>query len=89
MNDDDDIRSRADILAPPEPPRQTTLPPEAKIAREIGHAIRDVALPLMALLAAKWGLVDGYVFAVLVGGFLGGNYALRKGEGTPDITLRR
>jgi len=88
MPDDEDVRGRNDFV-PPSAPRVTTLPPEAKMAREIGYIIRDIALSLMTLLAAKWGLVDGYVFAVLIGGFLGGNFALRKSESALDIVSRR
>jgi hypothetical protein len=85
MTDDHEIKSRADVFAPdPPPPLQTTLPPAAKTSREIGHAVRDIALPAMALLAAKWGIVDGYVFAGALFLVLGGSYALRKGDGTPD-----
>lgn len=81
---ENEVLGRNDVLAPPPEPRNTTLPPEAKIAREVGHAVRDIALPCMALLAAKWGLVDGYVFAMSLAAVLAGNMALRKGDGTPD-----
>lgn len=60
--------------------RPGTLPPAAKTSREIMHGIKDIALPLMALLAVKWGIADGYVFAMALAHVLGGNMALRKQE---------
>jgi hypothetical protein len=60
--------------------KPTSLPPAAKVWREALHGLRDIALPCMALLAAKWGLVSGEVFAMALAAILGGNMALRRGE---------
>ncbi len=58
----------------------TTLPPAAKVSREVLHGLRDILIPAMCLLAAKYGLVSGEIFAGAVFIVLGGNMALRKGE---------
>jgi len=65
---------------PPDLPKQTSLPPAAKISREVLHGLRDIFIPLMCLGAAKWGLVSGEIFAGAVFIVLGGNMALRRGE---------
>ena len=57
-----------------------TLPPAAKISREVLHGLRDILIPLMCLAAAKYGLVSGEIFAGAVFIVLGGNMALRRGE---------
>ncbi len=57
-----------------------TLPPAAKTSREVAHGLRDIGLPLMCLLAAKWGIVSGEIFLFAVSAVLGGNFALRRGE---------
>ncbi len=86
MNPDpQDLSDYAVPQAPPKP-KPSTLPPAAKTVREIGSTIRDIAYPLMALLAAKWGYdKDGHLFAFALGGVIVGNYALRKADGMPDV----
>lgn len=64
----------------PVPSSKGTLPPAAKVSREVLHGIRDILIPLMCLAAAKWGLVSGEVFAMAIAGIVGGNMALRRGE---------
>jgi hypothetical protein len=63
-----------------QPGKPTTLPPAAKISREVLHGLRDILIPLMCLVAARWGLVSGEIFAGAVFIVLGGNMALRRGE---------
>jgi hypothetical protein len=62
------------------PAGSSSLPPAAKISREVLHGIRDIVIPMMCLGAAKWGLVSGEIFAGAVFIVLGGNMALRRGE---------
>ena len=76
----DDIRTRNDFEPDIPEIRGTTLPPAAKLSREVLHGLRDILIPLMCLGAAKWGLVSGEIFAGAVFIVLGGNMALRRGE---------
>ena len=69
-----------DVENPPDLPQPGTLPPAAKISREVLHGLRDILIPLMCLAAAKFGLVSGEIFAGAVFIVLGGNMALRRGE---------
>ena len=75
MRDDD---NPPDTAAPTS--KVTTLPPAAKISREVLHGLRDILIPFMCLGAARWGLVSGEIFAGAVFIVLGGNMALRRGE---------
>jgi hypothetical protein len=78
-------------LAPPATPRGT-LPPTAKTLREVFAGLerlgKEIGLPVLCLLAVKWGLLDvkdaAVVFTGIVGTVLGGNFALRKAEQPGD-----
>ena len=68
--------------------RPGTLPPIAKtwvvIFAGVERLGKELGLPMLCLLAVKWGLLSteagGYAFIGAIGTVLGGNFALRKGE---------
>lgn len=90
---DDDIKSRADILAmaPPSMPRGT-LPPAAKTWTVIMDGLERIAvrlgLPAMCLIAAKFELMPkdqlGYAFSGAIAGAITGHFALRGREPSQD-----
>lgn len=84
---DNDIQSRADVLAPPGMPRGT-LPPAAKTWSVIMDGLERIAvrigLPAMCLVAAKFEMMPkeklGDVFALSIVGAITGHFALRGKE---------
>lgn len=85
MRDDDNPPD----LRPPVPglPRGT-LPPQAKILKEIFAGLerlgKELGLPVLCIVAGKYGLLEpkeaGMAFLSAVSVVLGGNFALRRGE---------
>lgn len=81
----DEISSRADMLAPPPPAPNGSLPPAAKTAREVARGAKELGIPALLLLAAKWEIPhagEAFIVACLI--VLVGHIALRKAEGAPD-----
>jgi len=74
-------------LRPPVAPRGT-LPPQAKILKEIFAGLerlgKELGLPVLCIVAGKYGLLEpkeaGMAFLSAVSVVLGGNFALRRGE---------
>jgi hypothetical protein len=81
-----DIQARNDILAPPPPPN--TLPPAAKISREVGNIIRELAIIGALTAALLSGKMSPDVFAVMIGGFVTGHFALMSGKAIDAQMLR-
>jgi len=87
MRDDDNPPD----LRPPVQPRGT-LPPNAKTVREIFAGIerigKEVGLPVLALLAGKWGILKpdqaGDAFMAALSFVLGGHFGLRKPGGSDE-----
>lgn len=69
-------------------PRPGTLPPSAKTVAVVFAGIerisKEVGLPVLALLAGRWGLLEpkaaGDAFLAALSFVLGGHFGLRRGE---------
>ena len=69
-------------------PPTSTSPPAVKVSREIGNIIREVTIIGAITAALLTGKMSPDVFAIMIGGFVTGHFALMSGKGIDSQTLR-
>lgn len=78
--DEDRVRSRNDMLAPP-----SSTPPAAKVSREIGNVVREVVVLLCVTTALVTNKLEPMWFVVIVMSIITGHFARSKAEGALDV----
>ncbi len=75
-----------DTALPPHKVPETSLPPQAKTAREIARGVKEIGIPVLLLVGAIMKIPhadEAFLLACLTS--LVGHFALRKAEGVPDM----
>lgn len=71
-------------VPPPRPASTTSLPPAAKISREIGAVVLHVSVVASVTTALLVGKLDSTWYVAIIVALLTGHFALKKGDGAID-----